>query len=193
MNKKIQQKRIIIMASGNGSNFEAIVKACHCGQINAQPVKLIGDKPKAFVFERAKTLGVDSECIDYQSFTYRSEFEDQLLRACKKDGPDYIVLAGFMKILPVQFIHNFKDKIINIHPSLLPKYPGTKAIEKAWANDDSVSGVTVHYVDEGVDTGKIILQKSLEIDRTKTFEDFCQQMHALEHQVYIEALQKILK
>ncbi|HMQ11484.1 MAG TPA: phosphoribosylglycinamide formyltransferase [Oligoflexia bacterium] len=192
MKKKTQIKSLLVMASGNGSNFEAIVKACHDGEINAQVTKLISDNPKAYVFQRAKQLDVVFECIDYKSFPTRSDFEHELLQACLKDEPEYIVLAGFMKILPKEFIYYFKQRIINIHPSLLPLYPGTKALEKAWNNKDRVSGVTVHYVDEGVDTGEIILQRSLNIDYKASYENFCQKMHALEHEVYVEALQKLL-
>lgn len=179
------------MASGNGSNFEAIAKACQSGKIDAQIIKLMCDNPKAYVFQRAKALGIRFECIDYKSFSSRKDFDEHLLKACQNIEPDFIVLAGFMKILSADFVRYFRQQIINIHPSLLPKYPGTRAIEKAWNNQDKQTGVTVHYVDEGVDTGEVILQKSIALDYDQSFEQFCQTMHALEHETYIEALQKM--
>ncbi len=192
MKKQLENKKIVILASGNGSNFEAIVNHIRKQSLQIEVESLITDNPRAFAIERAKRLGVPVKVIDYKSFPSRDEFNRALFDLLKEQDPDLIVLAGFMKILPPEIVRFFWRKIVNIHPSLLPAFPGLHAIEKAFKYGVKVTGVTVHFVDEGVDTGPIILQECVKVDDSDTLETLEEKIHAVEHKIYIEAIKKVL-
>ncbi|ABR30257.1 phosphoribosylglycinamide formyltransferase [Thermosipho melanesiensis] len=172
---------IVILASGNGSNFETIVKATKNGILNANILMLITNK-KCFAEERAK-------CLNIPITRLGKNWSKDLYDLLKKLNPDLVVLAGFMKILPPNIVNSFK--IINIHPSLLPAFPGKDAIKQAYDYGVKVTGITIHYVDEGVDTGPIIFQKALEIDGL-TLDEIETNIHKLEHEYYPKVIQKIL-
>jgi phosphoribosylglycinamide formyltransferase-1 len=182
------------MASGNGSNFEAICK--YFSNNNSKEIKishLITDNPKAHVIKRANRLEIKSKIIDYSTFKNKEEYNKALFDYLKTLDFDLIVLAGYMRILPDYIVKYYKNRIINIHPSLLPKYRGLNAIERAFNNKDEYIGITIHYVDEGVDTGKIILQKKIKIEKNWDLEKVEKEIHELEHKYYPQVINKILK
>jgi len=181
-------KNIAIFASGNGSNFEAIVTAVKAGRINANVRMLVCDKPEAMVITRARWLGVPVFECNPQDFPNRAAHEGQILASLKDAGVEFIVLAGYMRIIGKTLLGAYGGKIINIHPSLLPQFPGLDAIEKALTSATTYTGVTVHYVDEGVDTGPIIAQRRVRIWPGDTLETLEERVHKVEHELYVEVL-----
>ena len=184
--------KLIVLASGNGSNFEAIVRHIRDENLPLKVTYLLTDNPKAYALKRAERLGIPSKILDYKSFDNRDEYNRALLKFLKSLDFDLIVLAGYMRILPPFIVREFWRKIINIHPSLLPAFPGLHAIEKAYKYGVKVTGVTVHYVDEGVDTGPIIMQECVKIEDDDTLETLEEKIHKVEHEIYIKAIKKIL-
>ena len=173
------------MASGNGSNFENIVKKMG----NKVDIELFTENKNAYVIQRAEKLKVKTHIIDFKSFS-RDEYNDELYNLLTKQTPELIVLAGYMKILSPKIVDNFK--IINIHPSLLPAFPGINSIKKAYDYGVKLTGVTVHWVDQGVDTGKIIEQKSVTIEKGISLKNLEKKIHETEHEIYPCVLKKLL-
>lgn len=173
------------MASGNGSNFENIVKKLR----NKVDIELFTENKNAYVIQRAEKLKVKTHIIDFKSFC-RDEYDEKLYKFLKKQTPELVVLAGYMKILSPKIVDNFK--IINIHPSLLPAFPGINSIKKAYNYGVKITGVTVHWVDRGVDTGKIIEQKSVTIEKDISLKNLEKKIHEIEHEIYPRILKKIL-
>ncbi len=159
--------RVCVCVSGGGTNLEAIFKAIEEKQItDAQIVRVISNNPGAFALERAKRRNVEAICVSPKDYAERADFNVALLNALKECKPDLIVLAGFLVNVPVEIIREFKNRIINIHPSLIPSFCGKgfygiKVHEEALKKGVKVSGATVHFVDEGIDTGRIIDQKAV--------------------------------
>ncbi|MFA6639456.1 MAG: phosphoribosylglycinamide formyltransferase [Defluviitoga tunisiensis] len=184
-------KEIIILASGNGSNFESI--CVYFSKSKSIRVKqLITDNKDAFVIQRAKKLNVDYKIIDYHCFNNKSEYNHTLFEHLKSFNFDLIVLAGYMRILPDYIVNYYKGKIINIHPSLLPNYKGINAIVRAFENKEKYTGITIHYVDEGVDTGKIIFQKKVRTKKSDTIESLEKRIHKIEHKTYPKIIKRVL-
>ncbi|WP_121958508.1 phosphoribosylglycinamide formyltransferase [Petrotoga sp. 9PWA.NaAc.5.4] len=186
-------KEIIILASGNGTNFEAICNYFSDPKKNVKVKLLITDNKKAFVIKRSQKVGIDCWVIDYHSCKSREEYNKKLFALLKSLDFDLIVLAGYMRILPDYIVKYYEKRIVNIHPSLLPNYKGLNAIERSFNNRESYGGITIHYVDEGVDTGEIIFQKNLKILKNWTLEKYEENIHKLEHQYYPQIIEKILK
>ncbi|BBE31212.1 phosphoribosylglycinamide formyltransferase [Tepiditoga spiralis] len=176
-------KKIIVLASGNGSNFEALKNE------NINITHLICNKKNAYVIERAKKLKVPYTIISEKN---KIIYNKKLFEKLKNLKFDLIVLAGYMKILPPEIVNYYKNKIVNIHPSLLPAFPGTHSIEKAYNYGVKYTGVTIHYVDEGMDTGKIIEQEIIKIDYTKNIDALETQIHIIEHKIYPKIIKKLL-
>ena len=175
--------RFVVFASGNGSNFEAIVKATKDGNIAGDLVCLFCDKKDAFAIERAKKYHIPYFVIEKRKDQTKEEYEKKILSILKSEKIDLIVLAGYMKIIGSTLLEAYHERMINLHPSLLPKYPGNKSIQEAYEGTDEETGVTIHLVDEGVDTGPIIYQESVVINRNQSLEEFEEEMHQLEHKV----------
>ncbi|MDD4955205.1 MAG: phosphoribosylglycinamide formyltransferase [Candidatus Omnitrophica bacterium] len=175
---------IAILASGNGSNFEAIVKALKRGYIKASIKVLITDKKNAFVRKRAQKNKIKDVFVDSKRFKSRSEFDNEIIRILKKEKIDLVVLAGFMRILSESFVKTFRDRILNIHPALLPAFRGESSIKRALEYGCKVTGVTVHFIDEKVDNGPVILQVAIKIKKGETLASLEKKMHALEHKLY---------
>ena len=172
--------KIAIFASGNGSNFEALAK--HFEKSNDYKIEiLIYDKKDAFVITRSKNFNIESKYVDY-SFG-KNNAEDQIIEILKDKSIDIVFLAGFMRILSKKVIDT-NIPIINIHPSLLPKYKGINSIERAYNSNDEKIGVTIHYVNEGVDDGEIIIQEAIELDKGKTLSEIENEVHKIEHKIY---------
>ncbi|MEI6437257.1 MAG: phosphoribosylglycinamide formyltransferase [Candidatus Omnitrophota bacterium] len=178
-----------VMASGNGTNLQAIIKALKSKQIKASLKVVFSDKANAFALERARKAGVPVvEHLDPKKFASREAFDQATLDLLKKEAVDFVVLAGYMRILSPLFIEAYRDKILNIHPSLLPAFKGAHAIKDAFYFGVKVTGATVHMVDEEVDHGQIIAQSAVEIGANDTLDMLIEKVHAAEHQLYPYAI-----
>jgi len=169
---------LCIFASGSGTNFEAIVKAVE--KTAHKTVLLICDKPDALVLKRAEKLSVPYKVISYKNRT-KHESEREIREYLDEFDVDVVALAGFMRLLSPSFVDIWENRLLNIHPSLLPKYPGLDAIETAYDAGESEFGITIHFVDEGMDSGDAILQKSFVKESGDSIETVEAKVHALEH------------
>ena len=179
---------LAILLSGNGTNLQAIIDSIDSGQLKADIKIVISNNKDAFGLERAKKNSIKNLCIDHKDFADRESFDERLLAEVKQEEIDFIVLAGFMRILGSNFIRNFPNKIINIHPSLLPKYPGLNTHKKVLENKDKEHGVTVHLVDEGLDSGPIIGSMKLKVIDGEKESDLEKRIHKIEHYIYPKIL-----
>lgn len=181
---------IAIFASGTGSNFVNLVKneelKDYCN------IKLlICDNPNAKVIESAKELNIDTFVFNPKEFASKKEYDDVVLEKVK--DMDFIVLAGYMRILSPYFLENYNGKIINIHPSLLPLYKGINSIERAYNNKDPEIGISIHYVNEEVDGGEILAQDKFKVDYNESLDEVTNRVHQLEHRLYPKTLINIFK
>lgn len=183
------KKRIIVLASGRGSNFQAILDALFAGNIQGTCVRLISDVPGCFATERAKFSGVPVTVVDYRAFPSKEAYEKALLYAIKESNPDLVVLAGYMRILGKGIVRSFHGKIMNIHPALLPSFPGLHAQRQAIAYGVTVAGCTVHFVDEMMDSGPIILQKCVPVLPDDDEDSLSERILHEEHRCYPYAVQ----
>jgi len=179
---------IAVFASGRGTNFAAIIRAVKSGKIKANLSLLVCDNPSAGAIKKAKLAGIAVGLIQRGDFASRQEFEAEIIRYLQAKKIKLIVLAGFMRILSNDFVLRFKNKIINIHPSLLPAFKGSHAILDAFNYGARITGVTVHFVDELMDHGPIILQQALRIEENDTAESLEAKIHKIEHRLYPEAV-----
>jgi len=186
------KRRIAVFASGSGSNFQAIVDAVTSGNLDAEICLLICDKPGAKVIERAEQASIESFVFSPKEFASKSEFEALIKGKLIEKSVDLVVLAGYMRLIGDTLLTAFENKIINIHPSLLPSFPGKDAIGQAFRAGVKVTGVTIHYVDAGMDTGPIIAQAEVTIDGNDTIESLTEKVHQIEHQFYPETLQSLI-
>ena len=184
--------RIVVLVSGRGSNLQALIDAKNAGIIASDIALVISNKENAYALERAKAVGIPTQVIVSKNQDNKTFFA-QVLSAVQQQNPDWIVLAGFMKILPKDFVQAFQNRIINIHPSLLPQFPGLEAQKQALAAGVKETGCTVHFVDEGCDTGPIILQKRLSIFASDTADTLSTRLLPLEHTCLVEAVQLLEK
>lgn len=185
-------KKLAFMASGSGTNFENIVREIQAGRLDAEAVLLVCDKPGAGVLARAGKLGVPAALVDRKAFASKEAFENEIVRRLEESRCDFIVLAGYMRILSDAFVYRFWGRIINIHPSMLPAFPGAHGILDAFEANVPSTGVTVHFVDTGVDTGPVILQRAVPRLPGDRLEDLETRVHETEYQLYPEALKRLL-
>ena len=168
--------KVVVLVSGGGTNLQAIIDAVDNGTItNTKIVGVISNNKNAYALERAAKAGIENRCISPKNFVTRAEFNQELLNAVDEMGADLVVLAGFLVVIPEIMIEKYRNRIINIHPSLIPSFCGTgfyglKVHEAALEKGVKVVGATVHFVDEGTDTGAIILQKAVEVEQGDTPE-----------------------
>lgn len=181
-------KNIAIFASGRGTNFSAIREAVKSRRLKANLALLVCDNPKAYVLKRAKKAKVKVALVKREDFSSKKDFEAKIIEHLKSSRIDLIVLAGFMRLLSSGFVRQYKGKIVNIHPSLLPSFKGTEGIREAFEYGVKVSGVTVHLVDEELDHGPIIMQAPLQIGERDTLASFEEKIHKIEHKLYPEAI-----
>ena len=180
---------IAVLASGNGSNFEAIAKAVKSRKLKGVKIKLlITDKKEAFVRKRAAKFKINDVFINPKSYKSRVSFDKAIIKLLKKEKIHLIALAGYMRILSPHFVKAYKNKIINIHPALLPSFKGTDSIKRAYDYGCKITGVTVHFVDENVDHGPIILQEEIKIKKGLSLAKLEAKMHKIEHKLYPEAI-----
>ena len=180
--------KIAIFSSGNGSNFEAIVNA---NMPNIEVSLLFCNMKDAYVLERARKLSIESLFLSHKDFDSRKAFETEIISRIEKYHVQLIVLAGFKRILSPFFTSHYEKKVINLHPSLLPAFTGLHAPRQAVDYGAKFSGCTVHYVDEGIDTGPIITQGLVEIDDNDTEESLIKKIHQKEHEILPKAIQLI--
>ena len=184
-------KRIAIFASGSGSNFEAIVEAYKRGELNAEPSLCFCDKPGAYVTERARRLGIPVMVASPRDFPSKADYETFVGEKLKEMEIDLICLAGYMRLIGPTLLEQFAERIINIHPSLLPAFKGAHAIRDAFDYGVKVYGVTIHYVDETLDGGKIIAQGAFPYEGDD-IEELETRIHKLEHQLYPQTINKTI-
>jgi phosphoribosylglycinamide formyltransferase-1 len=177
-------KRLVILVSGNGSNAQAIIDACASRQINANVHAVISNKPDAYALTRAKRSQIDAIGISHKDFDSRESFDEKLLEIVNSYTPDLVILAGFMRILTDSFVNAYAGKLLNIHPSLLPKYPGLNTHKRALENHDEKHGSTVHFVTAELDGGPLVLQSQLKIVSDDTVESLAQRVAQTEWQIY---------
>lgn len=182
--------KIAVFASGNGSNFQAIADAIACGRLQAELVLVVTDKPPAFVLERARKAGVASFAFIPSEYDSKQLYEQMLKEKLQELGVEWIVLAGYMRLIGPVLLAAYENRIVNIHPSVLPAFPGKDAIGQTLAAGAQEAGVTVHYVDAGMDTGSIIMQQSFPV-AGRGREEVEQQIHQIEHELYPAALQQL--
>jgi len=184
----IAQKRVAVLASGRGSNFQAVLDAIQSGSIPAVCVRLITDNPTAYAIVRAKDAGVPVTIVDYKQFAEKAAYEKALLSAMRECRADLFVLAGYMRILGKSIVSEFSCRMINIHPALLPAFSGLHAQRQAVEYGVKVAGCTVHLVDEGMDTGPIILQRCVPVLEDDDEEALAARILSHEHEALPEAV-----
>ncbi|MFC4618983.1 phosphoribosylglycinamide formyltransferase [Camelliibacillus cellulosilyticus] len=184
-------RRVAVFASGAGSNFQAIVDAVRTGTLEADICLLVCDQPGAPVIDRARRAGIPTFVRAPKSFSEKAAYERAVLDALKVHDISFIVLAGYMRLVGPTLLSAFPNRIVNLHPSLLPAFPGLHAIEQAARAGVKVTGVTIHYVDAGMDTGPIIAQRAIEIKDGETLDQLTERIHDIEHKLYPETLAKL--
>lgn len=187
MTAKKGRLRIAVLASGRGSNFVAIADAVACGEINADIAFLLSSNKEAKALEAAKKRGIDTRLVDSRSLA-KEEYDSRLLETLKDEEIDLILLAGYMKIVGKALIEAFPLRIMNIHPSLLPAFKGLNAQKQAIDYGVKISGCTVHFIDDGMDTGPIIIQASVPVLDDDTTETLSERILVEEHRLYVKAV-----
>jgi phosphoribosylglycinamide formyltransferase-1 len=183
--------RLAILLSGRGSNFQAIHDAVRSGRLEAEIVCVVSNRPDAPGIEHAREYGYAAHVLDHKSFADRAAHEEAVLRVLEEARPDIIALAGYMRLLSASFLARYPNRIVNIHPSLLPAFPGVDAQAQAVTYGVKVSGCTVHFVDENLDAGPILTQRTVAVRDDDTAETLSARILEEEHQAYVEALQKL--
>ena len=188
----LKPPRLAVLVSGRGGNLQAIMQACAAGKLKAMVVLVISDQLEAYALERASKVGIPTRIVERKKFSSRNHFDQEISKFIAEFHVDWIILAGFMKVLGPTFVRAHQGKILNIHPSLLPKFPGMNAIDNAYAAGETTMGVTVHFVDEGVDTGPIVLQEEFYRQPTWTLSETQDIVHEIEHRVYPLAIAAVI-
>jgi phosphoribosylglycinamide formyltransferase-1 len=188
------KRRLAVLLSGRGSNFEAIADAVAAERIpSAEIVAVVSDSPVAPGLARARQRGLPGHAVDRRLYGTRQAHEQAVLRVLDLSRPDLVCLAGYMRLLSPEFVARWKGRLLNIHPSLLPKFPGLSPQRRALEARETVSGCTVHFVDEGTDSGAVILQKTVPILPSDTPESLSLRILVEEHSAYPEAIARVLE
>lgn len=180
-----------ILVSGSGSNMEAILKAIAEKRLDAECKIVVSNRPGVLALRRASAAGVKTAVLDHKRYESREHFDTDLVAALLAHGVEWIALAGFMRVLTPIFLDAFSKRVVNIHPSLLPAFPGVNAQAQAFEYGVKVTGCTAHFVDGGVDTGPIIQQSAVPVLDTDTADSLKARILEQEHQIFVDALQKI--
>ena len=182
------KKRLIVLISGGGSNLQAFIDLCASGDLNATVVAVISNKPDAGGLDRAAAKNIPNLIIDHRNFENREAFDQALSEMIDSFAPDLIILAGFMRILTSEFVNHFDGKLINIHPSLLPAYPGLHTHRRAIEAGDKEAGATVHFVTSELDGGPAIIQARVPIDKSDNEQTLAAKVLQFEHKIFPEAV-----
>lgn len=191
MASKARPAKVLVFASGRGSNFVNLVKQSK--NYNYRVIALIVDNAESKAIEAAKELDIPYYVVMRQMDESKARHEEKIKSYLETIPFDYIALAGYMRILTPEFVKRYNKRVINIHPSLLPSFKGATAIEDAFNYGVRVSGVTIHYIDEGIDTGEIIEQEIIYVDDNETFESFKRKIHELEHELYPKVINRLVQ
>ena len=178
--------KLAVLCSGRGSDLQSIIDAIKVGDLAAEISIVLTDKPNVQALARAESAGIKNICVDRKNFSSRADFEAEILKHL--GGVDLVVLAGFMRILSPEFVRKFEGRLMNIHPSLLPAFPGAHAHRDVLAYGVKISGCTVHFVDEGTDSGPIILQAAVAVFEGDTEETLAARVLEQEHIIYPRAI-----
>lgn len=184
-------KNIVVLISGSGSNLQAIIDNCNTKYINAEITCVISNNPGAYGLERATSANINSIVINNKDYKSRSCFDSELIKVLDELNPDLIVLAGFMRILTEKLTSKFFGKIVNIHPSLLPKYPGLNTHQEVIDNKDKIHGVSIHYVSSKLDCGPLIAQGEIKTKAYENINHLIKRIHKIEHIIYPEIIKYI--
>lgn len=189
-------KKLVVLISGNGSNLQAIIDACQAKELNAKICTVISDKPQAFGLERARKAAIPTISKEKKLEQSRESYDSELAKIIDSFQPDWIILAGWMRLLSQSFLRHFPHKVINLHPALPGMFPGINSIARAFAayqtGNIKETGVMVHLVpDEGIDSGPILAQKSVPIYASDTIETLSERIHHTEHKLLIETLKNL--
>ena len=179
----------VVLISGSGSNLQAFIDQIQAGRLDLDIKLVISNNADAFGLERAANAEIATEYIDHQDFSTRVEFDQTLKQRIDQESPDIVILAGFMRILTEDFVNHYKNRLVNIHPSLLPKFPGNNTHQRALDANEEWHGASVHFVVPEVDAGPIILQGRLKVKADDTADSIQQRIHIIEHQIYPTAVQ----
>jgi len=190
---QLKDKRIVVLISGSGSNLQAFIDAQSANELGGTVVATVSNIADVYGLERAENAGIQAITIPHKSFDSRESFDSALADKIEALEPDLVILAGFMRILTPEFVNRFAGKMMNIHPSLLPKYPGLHTHKRALENNDEYHGTSVHFVTEELDGGPLIAQSRLRLDSASTEQDVQSSVQKLEHKLYPQVASWFLK
>ena len=179
---------IAVFVSGNGTNLQAIIDEISQGKIKAKIALVVSDNKDAYALTRAKKAGIETFVLSPKGFKTREDYDKEVIKELERRNVGLVVLAGFMRLVSSYFIRQYKNKIFNIHPTLLPSFKGTHGIKDAFEYGMKSTGITVHFVDEELDHGPIILQETVKINENDTLETLEERIHKIEHKLYPEAI-----
>ena len=185
--------KLAVFASGTGSNLAALIKAYQADKLNADIVRVVVDRKRAGAITIAQSANIPVTYFNYREYESREAVEADMIKLLANDGVTGILLAGYMRILTPKLVQAFDQRIINIHPALLPSFPGNNAIEEAFETGVKVTGVTIHFVDTGVDSGQIIAQAPVLINVTDTLDSLTEKIHIQEHQLYPKTVVELVE
>ena len=188
MSGEDRMTNIGILASGSGTNMEAIARAIDDGEVLARIAVVISDNPDAFTLERARRRKIPTTVVLPSDYADRASYDRAVTAALRDEGVDLVVLAGYMKLAGKELVEEFRGRMMNIHPALLPSFPGTNGVGDALEYGVKVSGVTVHFVDEGLDTGPVIAQEAVPVEEGDDVESLHKRIHQAEYRVYPRAI-----
>jgi len=180
--------KFAVFVSGNGSNLQAIIDAVKSGDIKAELALVFSDRRTAYALKRATEAGIKTLSLVRKDYATPQSYERDIVISLKEEGIDFIVFAGFMKVLSPFFIKTYPNGILNVHPSLLPAFKGARGIKDTFTYGTKVAGVTIHFVDDKMDHGPIILQQAFRVDKKETFKSLETRIHKVEHQIYPKAI-----
>lgn len=181
--------KIAVLVSGNGSNLQALIDATHKGKLDANIVLVLSNKESAFALERAKAANIATVCLPHKAFPTREAFDARVVKELRERDVEWVVFAGFMRLITTVLLDAYPNRILNLHPSLLPAFPGTNAIEQALAYGVKVTGCTVHLVSAEMDAGPIVDQSVVTVTSSDTVDSLAQRIHDAEHQLLVRSVQ----
>ena len=181
--------KLAVFVSGTGSNLQALIDAERAGNLSSAEITLVvSDKPEAYALKRAEEAGIKTFVLEAKGFESREEYDKRIIEELKAEGIELVALAGFMRILSPVFTKEYEGRILNIHPALLPSFKGVHGIKDAFDCGVKETGVTVHFVEDDLDSGPVILQRSVRIEEDDTLESLEEKIHAEEHKLYPEVV-----
>lgn len=175
---------VVVLISGSGSNLQAFIDQIDSADLPVNISMVISNNPDAYGLKRAEKAGIQIACINHRQFESREAFDQALIKRIDQAKPDLVILAGFMRILTADFVNHYQNRLINIHPSLLPKFPGTNTHQRALDANEQWHGASIHFVVPEVDAGPIILQGQLKVNKDDSAESLQQRIHTIEHHLY---------